>query len=210
MQTCLHRNVCIACCLQVTHKMLHQNCCYWTKSAVNSTARQHWLSQCSSQGMLHSMKRQCSCHCEEILLSMHGPAYEHTGDTSAVHAVHLHLGDAHVGSLVAWLGRQLEEMLNRLQPEGCTASNIRGGAGQGDNDPTTTTLHEAMERLSGQHLSGSGEGSEGGALLTPAGARWPQGRSPPIQARKLAMLPAIIAQSAHRYICWCKLHLDPS
>lgn len=70
-------------------------------------------------------------------------------------------------------------MLTKLQPEGSMVTQAsRGGAG--DNDPTTCTLQDTMERLHGQHLSGSGEGADvGGPFTTPAGARCPQDRSPP-------------------------------
>lgn len=69
-------------------------------------------------------------------------------------------------------------MLAKLQPEGDIPSQAsRGGAG--DNDPTTSSLQEAMERLHGQHLSGTGEGVQAASFMTPAGARGPQGRSPP-------------------------------
>lgn len=74
--------------------------------------------------------------------------------------------------------RQLEEMLAKLQPEGRAASEASRGA-VGDSDPTTSTLQETMERLHGQHLSGSGDGVDTGSFMTPAGARYPQGRSPP-------------------------------
>ena len=86
--------------------------------------------------------------------------------------------------LFACWSRRLEEMLNKLQPDGIGSEADRG-AGQGDNDPTTSTLHEAMERLHGQHLPASGEGSEGGPFMTPAGPRWPHGRSPPNEVNKL-------------------------
>lgn len=73
--------------------------------------------------------------------------------------------------------RQLEEMLAKLQPEGGIISQASRG-GVGDNDLTTSTLQETMERLHGQHLSASGEGVQA-SFMTPAGARGPQGRSPP-------------------------------
>lgn len=75
-------------------------------------------------------------------------------------------------------------MLTKLQPEGSTVSQASRSGGAGDNDPTTCTLQDTMERLHGQHLSGSGEGPDvGGAFTTPAGARCPQGRSPPNEVR---------------------------
>ena len=74
--------------------------------------------------------------------------------------------------------RQLEEMLTKLQPEGSAVSQASRAAA-GDNDPTTSTLQDAMERLHDQHLSGSEEGVEMGSFMTPAGARCPQGKSPP-------------------------------
>lgn len=69
-------------------------------------------------------------------------------------------------------------MLTKLQPQGCAVSLTSRG-GLGDNDPTTSTLQDAMERLHGQHLSGSGEGVDIGSFLTPAGVRCPRGKSPP-------------------------------
>lgn len=69
-------------------------------------------------------------------------------------------------------------MLTKLQPEGSAASQASRG-GLGDNDPTTSTLQDAMERLHSQHLSSNGEGVDVGSFMTPAGARCPQGKSPP-------------------------------
>ena len=69
-------------------------------------------------------------------------------------------------------------MLTKLQPEGSALSQASRG-GVGDNDPTTSTLQDAMERLHGQHLSGNGDGVDVGSFMTPAGVRCPQGKSPP-------------------------------
>ena len=71
--------------------------------------------------------------------------------------------------------RQLEDMLSKLQPQG-DSSGITDCGQQGEAD--TATLHDTTERLQGQHLSGQEEGAEGAAFTTPAGASWPQGRSP--------------------------------
>ena len=74
--------------------------------------------------------------------------------------------------------RQLEDMLAKLLQEGGSTSQASRGVG-GDNDPTTSTLQETMERLHGQHLSGTGEGVQAASFMTPAGARGPLGRSLP-------------------------------
>lgn len=82
--------------------------------------------------------------------------------------------------------RQLEEMLAKLQPAGRTTSQASRG-GVGDNDPTTSTLQETMERLHGQHLSATGEGVQA-SFMTPAGAVGPQGRSPPNEVSRKRLL----------------------
>ena len=90
----------------------------------------------------------------------------------------LALADSSCCVNVALNDRQLEETLTKLQPEGSAASQASRG-GLGDNDPTTSTLQDAMERLHSQHLSSNGEGVDVGSFMTPAGARCPQGKSPP-------------------------------
>ena len=69
-------------------------------------------------------------------------------------------------------------MLTKLEPQG-SAVSLTSRGGLGDNDPTTSTLQDAMQRLHGQHLSGSGEGADVGLFLTPGGVRCPRGKSPP-------------------------------
>ena len=76
-----------------------------------------------------------------------------------------------------WLARQLEDMLSKLQPHGAGSTQADRDMHQGD-EVTTAALHETTGRLHDQHLSGQTEGADGPAFMTPAGARWPQGRSP--------------------------------
>lgn len=93
--------------------------------------------------------------------------------------------------------RQLEEMLNKLQPEGSGVGQA-SRAGPGDNDPTTSTLQDAMDRLHGQHLSGSGDGVDVGSFMTPAGARCPRG--PPNEVSPTLGQPVYI-QHLRPYSC---------